>query len=221
VETADGGHPQVRVRRAHPFGHVSRIGYRTEDRASSDWRLRLLLATLLHALAALLETRVAFGPQLLRALLLLWRQQRLDIAPEPRLLNRQVRLCRGELLARGPNPSLVHGNGFDGLTPGVGGGLQALDERGDLLPVLLHELPHLRPLRLGQLQLPERKHRAAAARTARPVAAEVAKAGLPAGASAEAGALRVHRPGDDQGGDEPGEEHETKASSHQSTSWVA
>jgi len=161
-------------------------------------------SSLLEPLPALLHVGGAIGTQLLQTLLLLRCQHCVDIALHPRALHCQLGLGLNQLLRRGADRVFIDWQRFHRLVLGRVCLMKPVTERACLLPMLLHELAHLLPLRLGQVELAKRHAGAGAAWPAAPEPAP--------------GTLRIRGAASKQHGREGRDGHDTKSTNHGSTS---
>jgi hypothetical protein len=162
------------------------------------------LQSLLQLLLALLQTRLALGAQLLQPLLLLGGQKGVDLALEPGVLDRKLRLGPGQLLHRGANPPFIDWQGLGRPAPRLLRPPHLINQRARLLPMLLGELTDLFLLRLSQVELAKRQVGSRPGAGTRPTAAE----------PAEGGALCVRREARQDDGHESGDRGDMKTTNH-------
>lgn len=109
------------------------------------------------ALPPLVCPRLRLRFELLRFFLLLRREHSEDVAVQPCLLDRHIRLRRGEILGGGTHQRFVDRDRLDSGTLRFHRLLQALGERLRLLAVTLRDVSDLLLLRITQIELTERE----------------------------------------------------------------
>jgi hypothetical protein len=124
-----------------------------------------LLQPLLQPILALLQPRLAFGAQLLRLLLLLGSQQRIHVAVETCLQDRELRLRLPKLLHHASNAPLVDRHGFHGIATRFFGLADLLDHRPALRAHLFGKLTNLLSLCVRQVEAPQQRRCAKVSRT--------------------------------------------------------
>ena len=107
------------------------------------------------ALLTLFGPRLGLRFELLRLLLLLRREHSEDVAMQPRLLDRHVRLRRGKILSGGTDQRFIDGNRLDCGMLRFHRLLQALGEWLRLLAMALRDVADLLFLRITQIELAE------------------------------------------------------------------
>ena len=158
-----------------------------------------LLQPLLQPILALLQPRLAFGAQLLRLLLLLGSQQRIHVAVETCLQDREFRLRLPKLLHHASNAPLVDRHGFHGIATRFFGPADLLDHRAALRAHLFGKLTNLLLLCVRQVEAPQQRRRAKVSRTRATTARP-----------AETGSLRQRQSETKQHGDERRESNDVR-----------
>ena len=119
------------------------------------------LQPLLNPPLALLHPGLPLGAELLRLFLLFRREDREDLAVQPRLMHGEVGFHRREILHHRANAAFVDGQRFDSLLTRVLRRAHPLNQRACLFLVLLGHLAYLLALRLGEIECGKRKSSAA------------------------------------------------------------